>query len=420
MIRRVIFLGIIGIIGILMIQSYLLYKNFDLKEKEFDQQVRVALLKVAKNLAKYNESSLPTQNLIKRITPNYYAVNINDVIDANVLEYYLYKELEDVQLVVDFEYAIYDCATDAMLYGDYCTTENITADQSKKQDLPKYNEFIYYFGVRFPHRGNVLINDPSLPLFMAGILLLTLFLFGYSLYVILKQKRMAEMQRDFINNMTHEFKTPLSSIKLASESFLNHPTIKADDRLIKYAQIISDQNERLHEQVIKVLSLSRMEKNEFHLNKADHELIPMIQDCIRNFKMSLSNNIEINLDTSLGNDIKVNLDAFHFRNIMSNLFDNAVKYNKNDSPINIRINSVAPDKIVISVEDSGIGINKEDQAQMFDKYFRAHTGDVHNVKGFGLGLYYVKQVVDAHGWKITSDSELSVGTKISIILDRDK
>ena len=406
-----------GIIGILMIQSYLLYKNFDLKEKEFDQQVRVALLKVAKSMATFNGSNLPTRNLIKRITPNYYAVNINDNIDANVLEYYLYKELEDVQLVVDFEYAIYDCGTDAMLYGDYCTIENISPEQSKKQDLPKYIEFTYYFGVRFPHRGNVLVNDPSLPILMGGILLLTLFLFGYNLYVILKQRRLAEMQRDFINNMTHEFKTPLSSIKIAAESFLNHPTIQSDPRLTKYAQIIGEQNERLNEQVVKVLSLARMEKNEFELDKNFHELASVIQDCIEEFMMSISPPPDIKFNNNVNLNEKTELDLFHFKNIIINLLDNAVKYNKDNKSILVQLKNISGDRVLLTIQDQGIGINQEDQTQIFDKYFRAHTGDVHNVKGFGLGLYYVRQVVDAHGWKIQAQSELDKGTKMSITIE---
>ncbi len=414
LIRRVVLLGLVGIVSILLIQAYLLYKNFDNSQKEFDQQVRIALLKVAKNLAKYNASNLPTQNLIKRISPSYYVVNIDDRIDANVLEYYLHKELEDLSLIVDFEYAIYDCATDAMLYGDYCTKEESHTAKIGGTDLPKYNEFIYYFGVRFPNRKHMFLSDPSLALLMGAILLLTIFLFGYSLYVILRQQRVANMQRDFINNMTHEFKTPLSSIKIATEALKNNPLVLSDKRLLKYSNIIYDQNERLSEQVIRVLEMARLEKAALVLKKKNTDIIPILNKIIQDVS-GISDDVAIRLDTDLS-EAKVMLDLFHFQNVMNNLLDNAINYNTGHKEITIVLRKVKKAKFALSITDNGIGINKENLERVFEKYYRVPTGNIHNVKGFGLGLYYVKQVIEAHQWHIGIKSKLHQGTTITIIM----
>ncbi|HHH50712.1 MAG TPA: sensor histidine kinase, partial [Saprospiraceae bacterium] len=179
-IRRVIILGAIAILGILVVQTYWVIRAWDLQEKEFNEKVQIALLSVAKDLEKLG-SPLPPKNLISQISSNYYAVNINDVINTNLLEYYLSKELELVGLSEDFEYGIYDCSSNKMVYGNYISfdrEENVALE--KRKDLPTYDEYLYYFGVRFPNRNTAIINSMALPIVFSVILLFTVAFFIYT------------------------------------------------------------------------------------------------------------------------------------------------------------------------------------------------------------------------------------------------
>ncbi len=405
-------MGLLGIISILAIQAYMFYKNYNISQKEFDQQVHIALLRVAKNLSKYNNSELPSNDLIKKISPSYFVVNINDRIDANVLEFYLHKAFQELSLIVDFEYAIYDCATDIMLYGDYCSKDEKSKVHIGDTLLPKYEEFIYYFGVRFPKRKLQFFGDPSTVMLMGAILLLTLFLFGYSLYIIIKQQRIASTQREFINNMTHEFKTPLSSIKIAAEAIMTDASVKENPRLNKYTQIIRNQNDRLEQQVMRVLEMARLEKSGLSLERQNTDVIQLVKESVDSYRRICNKDTKISFQTDFKKLI-ISLDRFHFTNVLNNLLDNARYYNTGKKRIDIRLERQGKN-ILLSISDNGIGIKKEELGRIFDKYYRVSTGNVHNVKGFGLGLYYVKQVVKGHKWDIDIKSKYQHGTTVVI------
>ena len=271
-IRRVVLLGAITIIGIIGIQSYWVVRTWDIKEQDFNQTVKIALLNVAKDLESLSgRNSLPAKGLISQQSSNTYLVNINDEINADMLEYYLQKELEERALNTDFEYGIYDCESKDMVYGryiDYAKDKNKQGEAPNKEiELPTNGEFEYYFSVRFPNRTSHILEDMRLAIFFSLILLLSVFFFIYSMFIILRQKRLSEMQKDFINNMTHEFKTPISTIKISADVFLNNPQIQGNDRLHRYAQIIKDQNQRLNNQVEKVLQLAKIERGGFVLRR---------------------------------------------------------------------------------------------------------------------------------------------------------
>jgi len=197
------------------------WSTWNIKEKEFDDKVRIALLNVAHEFERMG-SPLPTYDLINRVSANYYVVNINDVINANNLEYFLRRELEAVGLNEDFEYGIYDCATNKMVYGNYISYRpGVDSTLIRRDNLPVYDKFTYYFGVHFPRRT------------FSSILLLTVLFFAYAMFIILRQKRLSEMQKDFINNMTHEFKTPISTIGISADVFLQSPDVQQQPRLFR-------------------------------------------------------------------------------------------------------------------------------------------------------------------------------------------
>lgn len=416
LIRRIIILGGLSIIGILFVQSYWLLKTWDIKDKEFDQTVNIVLRNVGERMAKYNKTLLPKTDLVQRRSSNYYAVNINSAIDAGILEQYLLQEMRKQSLNIDFEYAVYDCSTDKLVYGNYCSTENKDEkDIKKSKNLPKFNDLIYYFVVRFPKRESFLLANRNMTLTLTLLSVLAIAFFLYSMWVILEQKRLSELQKDFINNMTHEFKTPISSIKIASDFLANDQYVKSNPRLTKYTQIIRDQNLRLNDQVEKVLNVARLEKDSIELKKEIFEINQTLSDIINNESLKLKlGNITF---TPLESIVYINADKLHFVNVVANMIDNAIKYSNDVPVVEIKLHDVGKD-VSLHICDQGIGIDKENQRKLFDKFYRVSTGDVHNVKGFGLGLFYVKNICSAHGWPIQVKSEPGEGSEFIITIPK--
>ncbi len=410
---RIVFFGALSIIGILAFQSYWFMRTWDFKDQEFQQRVHIALINVAREIARYNKSELPTYDLVKKLSSNYYVVNVNDAIDAGALEYFLRKEFEAVAMTADFEYAIYDCASDQMVYGNYFSFEDAAAASPQAGNLPKYDQFLYYFGVRFPGRTSYILENMPGALIFSGILLVTILFFLYSLFIILKQKRLSELQKDFINNMTHEFKTPISTIRISSEVLMKDPSISDNPRLLRYAGIIHEQNKRLNEQVEKVLQLAQIEKGSFKIKPEDvdiHETLLAVLPSVQMKVQELGGQLSTSLDAQR---TLIFADPLHLQNVITNLLDNAIKYCKEEPIIKVSTRNVAKG-LQLTIRDEGIGIPKEDQPRIFGKFYRVSTGNVHNVKGFGLGLYYVRSVCLSHGWDIKLQSEEHKYTMITL------
>ncbi len=418
LIRRLIILGGLSIILIIFVQSYWLLKTWDIKDKEFDQTVNIVLRNVAERISKFNKTVLPKSNLVQRRSSNYYAVNINSGIDAGLLEQYLKQEMSKQALEVDFEYAVYDCNTNELIYGNYIPTKYVPeAKIKKRKKLAKVDNLVYYFVVRFPQRESFLLANRNMALTLTLLSVLAIIFFLYSMWIILEQKRLSELQKDFINNMTHEFKTPISSIKIAADFLANDVNLKNDVRLSKYAQIIREQNQRLNNQVEKVLNVARLEKDSIELKKEIFEVNQTLNEIIINESLKLKQgNIRF---IPLGKDILINADKLHFVNVVANIIDNGIKYSTEEPVIDLFLNDGGKD-VLLHIRDHGIGIDKENQKKLFDKFYRVSTGNVHNIKGFGLGLFYVKNIVNAHGWHIQVHSEPGKGSEFLITIPKFK
>jgi two-component system phosphate regulon sensor histidine kinase PhoR len=413
---RVVFFGAFAIMGIIAIQVYLLKNTWDAAEKEFNENVTIALMNVAKEFEKLG-GTLPAYDLVKQVSSNYFVVDINNVIDANNLEYFLRREFERVGIRSDFEYGIYNCDTRKMAYGKYISYNESEKGEAlhPKEQLPVYDKFLYYFGVRFPNRTTQVLSAMRLSIVFSVILLFTILFFLYSMFIILRQKRLSEMQKDFINNMTHEFKTPISTIKVSSEVFMNAPEVTANKRLKQYAQIIRDQNDRLNEQVEKVLQLARIEKNTFSLQLEKLDMADVLRTVLEGTRIQIEKSGGTLIAAVPDTKVCVQADRLHLTNILHSLLDNAMKYCKDSPKMKVTLKEEAGNKARLVIEDEGIGIEPQHLKKIFEKFYRVPTGNVHNVKGFGLGLFYVKNVCRSHGWKIHIDSEPGKGTTVEVL-----
>lgn len=416
LIRRLAILGAISIIGIVLIQGLTLIRNYEFEYNEFDRTVSVALYQVAHRLAIANNSQLPKKDLVRRQTSNHYAVNINDIIDANILEEYLYQEFQARGVNTNFEYAVYDCQSQNMVYGNYCKLNEMEESKAEGELLPKFDNLIYYFVVGFPARQKYLLGNIWQHILYSFITLLALIFFIYSMWVILQQKKLSELQRDFINNMTHEFKTPISSIKIAANVLKNDPGVQKNERLKKYGQIIIDQNDRLNQQVEKVLNLARLEQDNFKLKMQTFDAIGVLDTIIasENLKVKELGAGGIKL-TGMDNTHPISADKLHFSNVIHNIIDNAIKYCTSVPNVVVRTYKKGQD-FAIEIKDNGVGIKGEHFDNLFEKFFRVPTGDVHDVKGFGLGLYYVQNICAAHGWNISVSSTPGTGSIFTITI----
>ncbi|MBT1706030.1 sensor histidine kinase [Chryseosolibacter indicus] len=413
-IRFVVILGALCIIGITITQLYWVRRAFDLKEAEFERTVNASLFNVAYKIFDINNTPPPTANPVKQISTNYFIVMVNGDVDARLLEFLLKSEFEKRNILVDFEYGIYDCAKEKMKYGDYVPLLSSKEKVTNKK-LPTWNHYAYYFGVQFPNREAHLLNQLGIWSFSSFVLLIVIIFFAYTLFIILKQKRLSEIQKDFINNMTHEFKTPISTIALSAEVLKDPNIIKQPERLLNYTTIIEKENSRLKQHVERVLQMARLDKEDIGLKKERLDINHIITDAIKNTSHALQERGGI-IDTELeASQHYLEGDRLHVTNVLNNLIDNAIKYCRETPHIIIRtINSGK--NVIIEVQDNGIGISAENQKRIFQKFYRVPTGNVHDVKGFGLGLNYVKTVVEAHKGTIRLESELNKGSTFKVYL----
>jgi two-component system phosphate regulon sensor histidine kinase PhoR len=367
--RIVIILAAVSIVGITATQIYWVRKAFDLRKNQFNQDVTAALSNVGNKILEINQTPSPANTLVNQISTNYFTVLVNGPIDNNLLEFLLVTEFEKRHVTADFEYGVYDCASKCMAGGTYVSPKKVLP--ASFSELPTWQNDGYYFGVRFPLVEANLISQMGIWGFSSAVLLVVIFFFVYTLLVILKQRRLSEIQKDFINNMTHEFKTPLSTIAISTAVLKDPNIIKAPERLLNYATIIENENQRLKQQVERVLQMARLEKEDIGLKKETVDVHELIQDAVKINAINSKATITLDLQATRS---QLAADKLHLTNVFFNLLDNAIKYNTNSPEINVRSQNVNG-SIQIEVQDNGIGIKPEDQRKIFFRFYRVPTGN---------------------------------------------
>ena len=286
--------------------------------------------------------------------------------------------------------------------------ENLSADEMLIVTVPDYKNIVLK-----SLRGNIITA-----VFFTIIIVTAFYL---TIRTMLRQKKLSEIKNDFINNMTHEFKTPLATISLAVDALKNEKVMGNSEKMIYFSSIIKEENQRMNRQVETILKAALMEKQEVQLLLRPLHIHEVIKEVVSNFTLQLEDKKgKASLELNANNDL-VDADEVHFSNLINNLIDNSIKYSKDNIPPCIRVSTSSEDKkIIIRLEDNGIGMSRETVRRIFEKFYRAHTGNIHNVKGFGLGLSYVKTMVEAHGGEIKVESVLGKGSTFNIELPLKK
>ncbi|MEZ4988422.1 MAG: HAMP domain-containing sensor histidine kinase [Saprospiraceae bacterium] len=359
---------------------------------------------------------------------------IEQRIDKKKLALFLAQELENNAIHTEYEYGVYSEERQAyVIYqGEYMldkATPTVLSDVNL-QNLENSPYSVTLFEgqsgkasgkikIFFPDKTNVLWSA-LLPTFIGTFLFAALILacFGYTVWVIFKQKRLSEMKTDFINNMTHEFKTPIATISLAADSIAN-PRISSDvSKVLRFANIIKQENKRMNNQVEKVLQMAQIDKGQSKLNLTSVDLHEIIHQAVENIGLQVELR-QGTVTTALeAENPVVEGDMTHLSNVINNLLDNANKYSPETPHIKVETRS-RPDGVEVTVSDKGMGMTREARKHIFDKFYRVHTGDLHDVKGFGLGLSYVKAIMDAHKGIIDVKSEPGKGSDFILFFPRE-
>ena len=338
--------------------------------------------------------------------------------DSAIVETYLRSELEFNGLTLPFEFAVINHSS-----GVVYKTEGYSP--MSQQDVYKLVLFPNdpkskqnTLNVTFPTKSDYIFKSVKFLVPSLAFTFLLLGVFLYTISVAFKQKKLSEIKNDFINNMTHEFKTPISSISIAAQ-MLNDDSVRKSPEMLKHVSgVINDETKRLRFQVEKVLQLSLFDRKNATMRLEEEDANASIYSVINTFKLKVEKyggHINANLDAE---DPIINVDRMHFTNVVFNLLDNAVKYRREDVPPELEVTTVNPDEdhIQITVADNGIGMKREDLKRIFEKFYRVSTGNRHDVKGFGLGLAYVHKMIDLFGGSIRAESEVGKGSKFIITL----
>jgi two-component system phosphate regulon sensor histidine kinase PhoR len=410
---------LVGII--LVVQLYWINQVYSYEAKEFNTNVVKSIRGVCEDMKIDDNPGTQLQKLIERPDPNTFIIRVDTIPQKDSIINFMYSEFEDFNVFTDCKMAMYSDSTGGYLYQVYLPTAASTQakqatfhPQFTQIDLPVFAKNYPYIHLYFPHRKQYIIHQLNFWIGTSVVLLLALIGFAASMFYFYRQKFLNELQKDFVNNFTHEFKTPLAVMKLASGVLTTPPITEQPERLKRYSTIIAQQTEHLQLQVERLLKTARTDQHELPLEKETFSPNNIIKDVLKDMDplvKQTNSRIEFIAEQY---DKTINADESNIAMVIVNLVENAIKYSI--EPHVIITTAAENGHYSISIKDNGIGIEKKYIKQLFKKFFRVPTGNVHNVKGFGLGLNFVKKVIDAHKGKIIVNSIPGIGTEFKIIL----
>jgi two-component system phosphate regulon sensor histidine kinase PhoR len=411
-----IILNACALMGIMIIQGLWIKRNFMLRSELFNSSIMIALKGVANQMQAYQLAEMnKTYDHEQPLQPHKHLPEV-DSIDAGLLDFKMSEELNCMHLGDRYEYGIVRNSDKKILMGNARDAESILRSGHHIELAGFADGRNHILAVRFFREPSLIITRMFSMIFLSSAFALILILsFYFMVRFFLRQKKLAEIKSDFISNMTHEFKTPLATISLASEMLLKKEVSDDLCKAKRYAKIIHEENARMQYQVDHILNVSLMDRGEYVLRKKDLNVHNLLIRLAQKFDLTVKDRQGTIYTDFKASNPTVHADETHLNNIFNNLLDNANKYSPSAPEIMVRTYDAA-NGILISIEDEGIGISPENHDLVFKNLFRVPTGNVHNIKGFGIGLYYVKTMVEAHGGTIKLWSDLGQGSRFDVYL----
>jgi two-component system phosphate regulon sensor histidine kinase PhoR len=408
--KWVIILVAISLVGIVVTQTFWLKNSITIAEQQFGDRADRMLGDVKNEIREF----VDTSHTIHIIPDD--SLTLFDVVDTSLLAALLSKYITYHRLDTSYSYGLVESGNNKLLYGAHNFNSGFENEVYKTCLSCIWKKKYVHISVYFPEKNKTLYSQLYGWIFMSIIFVLVITgAFVYIIYSNIRQKKLSEIKNDFINNMTHEFKTPISTISLASEMLIKGAKSSTPERICKYSKIIFDENQRMQSQVELVLQAALIDRGQLKLKIEPVNFHDLLQSTVDSFCIS-SCEKDAQFEYVLNaREPNILVDVLHIRNIIGNLIDNAIKYCNCQPRIRISTENVEGG-LQLALADNGIGMPREATKKVFEKFFRVSTGNVHNVKGFGLGLYYVKTIVEAHhGW-VRVHSILNNGSTFYVFL----
>ena len=413
--RLIFILTTISLVAALVTQLLWVKVTWEHEEDQFGKRVEVALKTVVNHLMT-SELPITVESSNSNLDFLLEHMDLFEVVQPDILDSLITVEFSSIWNKKDFIYGVYRERDSLFVIGPFQGYEVELINSPHQISLTCICKSQgYLLSVFYPHQKNLILSEMIILPLMSGLFLLVLIVsFFYTIYFIVRQKKLSEMKTDFVNNMTHEFKTPISTISVSSEMLIKSAVSENPEKVRKYAKIIFEENVRLKNMVERILQIASIDKGDYNLRMNSIDLHEIIKTCVSNFEVVISEK-----KGKIHSDLKAELhiitaDKHHLTNVINNLLDNAYKYSGEKPEIWISTKN-SEGRIEIAVKDNGMGMSKENQKHIFDNFFRLQAGDIHDIKGFGLGLYYVKTVVEAMGGSVFVKSELNKGSEFTIL-----
>lgn len=405
----------LSVLGITFIQMSWIHNSVELRKQQREQDIIHAVTQIKQSLYDSYLFNVGKIGYMSEDSRNFYLQSFTiEAISPDEVTRIIDTALKRYNIREPFEYAVTNIFQTEILHSKGFQPDYKDASLNVLLTLDgQQGDFYELLHLYIKEERNFIIH--KIGWYIAASIIFTIIIisaFYLTIRTMFNQKKLSEIKSDFINNMTHELKTPLATISLAIDALTNEKVIHDTDKIRYYSKMIKDENKRMNKQVEKILQSARIEKQDIRLNLQHlnaHEIVNKVADSVNLQILDKSGKLFVK---AMADNPLIEADEVHFSNVVFNLLDNAIKYSKEDLVIEI-ITKNEGSMFVVQVKDNGIGMNKETQSRVFEKFYRAHTGNLHNVKGFGLGLSYVKAIVEAHGGKVKVDSTLGKGSTFS-------
>ena len=414
--RFVILTSTVLVTIIIGVQLFWLQKVYLYEEKQFNINVSKSIRGLYDDMELVNDVSDNEQKRVENPSPDIYLLRIDCGPNLDSLWLNLKAEFTDFDVYTDCEAAIYSMEKNAFTVEEYIDLPDSYHASGKESKVPLFKKDYSYIALFFPHRGQYILKQMLFWIASGALLLLVLIGFGASIFYLYRQKFLNETQKDFVNNFTHEFRTPLAVIKIAADVLQQDNITEKPDRLKNYAGIIVEQTSHLQAQVQRLLEIAYTDRSSLPLEKKDIDLNQLLQQAVNDLHPLIDQKNAVITTSFESPACFVNADKAYLLLAFINLIENAIKYSV--TPVITISTYAAGTDLCVAIKDNGIGIDSEHHKKIFDRFYRITQGEIHTAKGFGLGLNFVKKVIDEHGGKIEVQSELKKGSTFIVKIPR--